>query len=571
MSHPDQINQLGVRPIVLAVDDVPENLSIISTMLSTLGVDVRVAANGPSAVRYASLEPRPDLILLDIMMPGMDGHEVLKQLRAQPETCDIPVIFVTALDSTHDEEIGLREGAVDYITKPIKPTVLRARVLAQLELKKARDLLSSQKAWLEQEVSRRVVENKQLESRLQIALNTTGFGIFEHDYVKNRNEWSESFAQILGHSSALPTTTEALAIIHPEDRHLADEALLSPNDEFHFEEMRVQHRDGHWVWGELRGRILERDKDGKPTRVLGTMADISRRKLAEDELRLSSIVFSGISDGVCITDPQGNILLTNQAFSKVTGYEAAEAFGNNPRMLRSGVHGAEFYRDLWETISRHGNWQGEITNRRKDGELVREWLSISAVKDSSGRLTNYVGIFSDLSEREAAAEHIQYLSSYDPLTNLPNRNLFTDRLNQALINAHRFDRETAVILLDLDRFRIINDTLGPPVGDEILVEVSRRLNLQVREGDTIGRRSGNEFGFVMANLSHERDVIALAQRMLDAITVPFTIAGQSIVITASIGISVSPRNGSETDALLKSADAALLRAKQAGRNNFRCY
>lgn len=571
MSHPDRGSQAGTKPIVLVVDDLPDNLSTISEMLSSLGVDVRVAASGQLAIRYASLEPRPDLILLDIMMPGMDGHEVLKKLRSQADTRDIPVIFVTALDTTHDEEIGLQEGAVDYITKPIKPAVLRARVLSQLELKMARDLLIGQKAWLEQEVSRRLAENKQLESRLQVALDTTGFGVWEHDYSSDHNEWSTSLAQTLGRTTGPATATEALAIIHPEDRHLSDEALLAQRDEFHFEEMRMQHLDGHWVWTEVRGRVLQRDKDGKPIRALGTMADISRRKSAEAEHRLSSIVFSGISDGVCITDPQGQILLTNQAFTNVTGYSTAETLGNNPRLLRSGVHGAEFYRDMWETITRHGNWQGEITNRRKDGELVREWLSISAVRDCGGRLTNFVGIFSDLSEREAAAERIQYLSSFDPLTNLPNRNLLTDRLNQALINAHRFNRETAVILLDLDRFRLINDTLGPPVGDEILVEIARRLNLQVREGDTIGRRSGNEFGFVMANISQERDVIALAQRMLDAITVPFAIAGQSIVITASIGISVSPRNGSTTDSLLKSADAALLRAKKAGRNTFRFY
>jgi diguanylate cyclase (GGDEF)-like protein len=235
------------------------------------------------------------------------------------------------------------------------------------------------------------------------------------------------------------------------------------------------------------------------------------------------------------------------------------------------VHGPEFYRDLWDSINRHGSWQGEITNRRKDGELITEWLSISAVRDASDALTHYVGIFSDLSEREAAAERIQYLSSYDPLTNLPNRNLFADRLSQSLINAERFDRETAVILLDLDRFRFVNDTLGPPSGDRILVEVARRLNLQVRDGDTVGRRSGNEFGFVMANLGHERDVIALAKRMLDAIAEPFEINGQSLVVTASIGICVSPRNGTQPDALLKSADAALVRAKAAGRNTFRFY
>ncbi len=574
MTQQDNKNQGQSKPIVLIVDDVPDNLSAISEMISDLGVDVRVANSGPVAIRYARLAPHPDLILLDVMMPEMDGHAVLRTLRADAETRDIPVIFVTALNDPENEERGIAEGAVDYITKPINAAILGSRVKSQLELKRARDVMAGQKAWLEQEVARRMAENIQLETRLQVALATSGFGIWEHDHERGTNQWSPSLARILGLNEGPATIAACFEMIHPEDlgRILqGKEAPPSRGDELPVEELRMRHADGHWVWMEERGRILRRDADGKPALVLGTMADISRRKASEAEHRLASVVFTGISDGICITDANADILLTNPAFSKVTGYSSSEALGKNPRILRSGTHGPEFYRDMWDAISRHGNWQGEITNRRKDGELVSEWLNISAVSDQNGRLTNYVGVFSDLSERHAAAERIQYLSSYDPLTNLPNRSLFADRLSQALINAHRYNRETAVILLDLDRFRFINDTLGPPVGDEILIEVARRLNLQVREGDTIGRRSGNEFGFVMANLSHERDTIALAQRILDAIAVPFEVGGHSISMTASIGVSLAPRNGNDVDTLMKGADAALLRAKKSGQNLFRFY
>ena len=574
MTDQDNKTQGPGRPIVLIVDDVPDNLCTISEMISDLGVDVRVANSGPVAIRYARLAPQPDLILLDVMMPGMDGHAVLKALRADGETNQIPVIFVTALDDPDSEERGIQEGAVDYITKPINPAVLGIRVKAQLELKRARDIVAGQKAWLEQEVARRVAENVQLDTRLQIALATSGFGIWEHDHERGTSQWSPSLSRILGLNEGPATISASIELVHPEDRSAVLERMeagTDKGDEIHVDELRMRHADGHWVWMEARGRILRRDAQGKPLLTLGTMADISRRKAAESEHRLSSVVFTGISDGVCITDANADILLTNQAFSKVTGYDASEALGKNPRLLRSGVHSPEFYRDMWEAISRHGNWQGEITNRRKDGELVTEWLNISAVHDKNGRLTNYVGVFSDLSERHAAAERIQYLSSFDPLTNLPNRSLFADRLGQALISAHRFNRETAVILLDLDRFRFINDTLGPPIGDGILVEVARRLNLQVRDGDTVGRRSGNEFGFVMANLSHERDTIALAQRMLDAIAVPFEVGEHAISVSACIGVSVAPRNGNDVDALIKSADAALLRAKKSGQNTFRFY
>ncbi|UCV18620.1 EAL domain-containing protein [Ferribacterium limneticum] len=574
MTHQDNKTQGPGKPIVLIVDDVPDNLAAISEMISNLGVDVRVANSGPVALRYARLPPHPDLILLDVMMPEMDGHEVLRALRADGETCDIPVIFVTALDDPENEERGIHEGAVDYITKPINPAILGIRVKAQLELKRARDMVAGQKAWLEQEVARRVAENTQLDARLQVALATSGFGIWEHDHERGSNQWSPSLSRILGLTEGPTTIAATLELIHPEDRNAIAQSMEDQpghGDEIHVEELRMRHADGHWVWMEARGRILRRDAQGKAALVLGTMADISRRKTADAEQRLSSVVFTGISDGVCITDANSEILLTNQAFSKVTGYSSSEALGKNPRILRSGVHGPEFYRDMWEAINRHGNWQGEITNRRKDGELVTEWLNISAVRDRRGNLTNYVGVFSDLSERHAAAERIQYLSSFDPLTNLPNRSLFADRLGQALISAHRFNRETAVLLLDLDRFRFINDTLGPPVGDAILIEVARRLNLQVRDGDTIGRRSGNEFGFVMANLSHERDTIALAQRMLDAIAVPFEVGEHTIAITACIGVAVAPRNGNDVDALMKCADAALLRTKKSGQNTFRFY
>jgi diguanylate cyclase (GGDEF)-like protein/PAS domain S-box-containing protein len=574
MTHRDNETRSASKPIVLIVDDVPDNLSAISEMIGSLGVDVRVANSGPVAIRYARLLPRPDLILLDVMMPVMDGHEVLRILKADTETCDIPVIFVTALDDPGNEERGIQEGAVDYITKPINPAVLGIRVKAQLELKRARDSVAGQKAWLEQEIARRVAENVQLDARLQIALATSGFGIWEHDHERGVAQWSTSLSRILGMSEGPTTIDASFELIHPEDRDAivqCMEASPEQGDEIRVDEVRMRHADGHWVWMEARGRILSRDAQGRPALAMGTMADISRRKAAEAEQVLSSVVFTGISDGICITDSNCQILLTNNAFSKVTGFSASDALGQNPRVLRSGVHGEAFYREMWDAISRQGNWQGEITNRRKDGELISEWLNISAVRDANGRLTHYVGIFSDLSERHASAERIQYLSSFDPLTNLPNRNLFSDRLGQALITAHRFNRETAVILLDLDRFRFINDTLGPPVGDEILIEVARRLNTQVRDGDTIGRRSGNEFGFVMASLGQERDAIALAQRMLDAIAIPIEVGGHSINLTACIGVSVAPRDGNDVDTLLKCADAALLRAKKCGQNAFRFY
>ena len=289
------------------------------------------------------------------------------------------------------------------------------------------------------------------------------------------------------------------------------------------------------------------------------------------EPRLSEVVLAGIKDGVLITDANSNILMVNEAFVRLTGYSENEVRGRNPSMLKSGLHSTDFYRNLWAELLCKDMWEGEITNRRKGGQLLTEWLKVSAIRGQQGEICNFVGIFSDLSERKEAANRIQYLATYDPLTDLPNRTLFADRLSQALMNTRRYKRQTAVILLDLDRFRTINDTLGPPVGDQVLVEVGRRLQLQVREGDTVGRRGGNEFGFVMANVAHEHDAITLAQRMLDAVARPFEVAGSSLSLTASIGISVAPRDGDDAEKLVQAADIALARAKASGRNAFRFY
>lgn len=562
------------RPVVLAVDDQAVNLAVASAMLEALNVDIRVAESGPAALRYAELAPQPDLILLDVMMPDMDGHEVLARLRANPRTSNIPVIFVTALGSPTDERSGLQEGAVDYIAKPLQAEIFRARVQTHLDLKMTRDRLARQNANLEQEIERRMAENSRLGARLQMTLSASGLGIWEYRYADDRMDCNQDLCTMLGVTPAPVDLATVLNLIHPEDRVRIEEILHAPphpGADVAIEEFRMRHAKGHWLWLEGRGQALELDAQGKPRLMGGTIADISQRKQVETEQQLASVVFTGINDGICITDPEGRILLVNHAFTRVTGYSSEESIGNTPSMLKSGMHGEAFYRALWEALIRHDVWQGEITNRRRNGELVTEWLSISAVRDKAGHLTHYVGLFSDLSERQEAAERIQYLSSYDPLTDMPNRNLLSDRLAQALITAHRFERQTAIFVLDIDRFRMVNESFGPPTGDLLLQEVARRLKLQVRDGDTVGRRSGTEFGFVMANLGHEQDAIALAQRMLESIAVPFSVHEQSLTLTASIGISLSPRDGTNADELLKTADIALARAKQAGRNTFRFY
>ena len=560
----------GRRPVILVVDDQPLNLTAITDIVRSFGCEVRAAGNGATALRYAAIDPRPDLILLDVMMPGMDGHQVLAALRAQADTRDIPVMFVTALDTPEDEETGLHEGAADYITKPIQPAVLRARIEIQLELQRARRQLAAQNQWLEQEVGRRVEQNRVLQQRLELTLEASGLAVWEYLPDHGSLHWSRGMAAIFGLPAAPATLDDWLAMFEEEDGFRLRRTIEAGQD-LPAGEFRMQPGENDRRWVEIRGKALNSTVDGQKTTFSGILADITDRRQVATMQRLAATVLAGINDGIVITDRHASILMVNQAVSRITGYEAGEMIGRNPSMLKSGAHTPAFYRNLWATLDRNENWQGEITNRRKDGSLVSEWLNILPVHDEQGKLTNYIGIFSDLSERKEAATRIQYLATFDPLTDLPNRNLFSDRLNQALSNMRRYRRQTAVILLDLDRFRSINDTLGPPVGDEVLIEVGRRLQLQVREGDTVGRRGGNEFGFIMANVAHEHDTIALVQRMLDAVTAPFEIGGTRFSLTASMGISIGPRDSEDADQLLKAADMALARAKAAGRNGFRFY
>ena len=280
-------------------------------------------------MRYARLAPQPDLILLDIMMPGMDGRAVLAELLKDPQTAHIPVIFVTALGDAEDEERGLEEGAVDYIAKPIKPAVLRARVRAQLEIKRSRELQANQQQWLAAEVQRRVSENAQLEAKLQLTMASTGFGVCEIDHTTGRLDWNESLCQIFGVAKGPEDPRRFLAMVHPEDRSQVENCLnsLQSGCGIAHAEYRAQKADGSWIWVEGRGKVIAVDAAGQALRSVGVMCDITVRKTAEADRLLASAVLQGISDGVCVTDAKSNILLINEAFSQVTGYAQDEVLG----------------------------------------------------------------------------------------------------------------------------------------------------------------------------------------------------------------------------------------------------
>lgn len=293
--------------------------------------------------------------------------------------------------------------------------------------------------------------------------------------------------------------------------------------------------------------------------------------LSEVERRLSAAVFDNSSDAIVVTDRNNLIISVNPAFSEITGFPREEVVGKNPKMFSAGRQPPEFYTHMWHELDKFGKWSGEIWNRRKSGELYPEWLSISTVKDNKGDITHYVGIFSDITERKQAEERVRHLAHYDALTDLPNRTLFHDRLQQALIQAQRNHEQVAVMFIDLDRFKVINDTLGHGIGDLLLQSVAQRLTHCVRQGDTVCRQGGDEFVILLPKIGRAEDAALVAQKVLDSISRPFSLEGHELHISSSIGISFFPNDGVTVDVLMKNADVAMYRAKELGRNNYQFY
>ncbi len=412
------------------------------------------------------------------------------------------------------------------------------------------------------------------ESLLKEAQQLAHLGYWELDLFTGHLTWSEEAFHIFEMD---PVTTplkydDFIALVHPDDRASVDRVYKDSLDagEAYDIEHRLQFPDGNVKWVHERS-LHYYDEEGKPLRSLGTVQDITAQRQIDEQLRLAANVFENSLNGIMITDAHARIIKINQVFSEVMGYTEDEVVGHKPNLFKSGHHDGRFYHKLWTTLKREGKWQGEIWDRRKDGDIVPLWQNISSVRDHGGRVIRYISVFYDLSEQKQNAEHIHHLAYYDALTDLPNRQLFRERCEHSLEQAQRDNQTVAVLFLDLDRFKHVNDSLGQPVGDELLRMVAQRLKDNLRHCDTVARLGGDEFIILLENSPTPFDTEGVARKILRALDEPFWVHGYKLEIGTSIGISFYPTDGNDSTTLIKHADLAMYQAKEQGRGNFQFY
>ncbi len=341
----------------------------------------------------------------------------------------------------------------------------------------------------------------------------------------------------------------------------------------------IQH-ESHWITVAGRKRIIRwtrtvvTDDRGEVRYFIANGIDVTEIKADEAELRLAASVFRNTSEAVVVADAEAHILSVNPAFTELTGYTASEVVGKNPRLVKSGRHDQQFYRTMWTDLLATGEWRGEIWNRRKNGETFLAWQTISAVRDDSGSIIRFVSVFSDITELHLKDEQLRHQAYHDALTGLPNRLLLQDRLAQGIEAARRHRTALALLFIDLDRFKEVNDNLGHDVGDMVLVEVASRIHSALRRSDTVARLGGDQFVVVVhdvATSGEVTEVTEVAEKLLARIVMPMRLNGHSVEVGASIGIALFSRNGSDVTSLMKAADAAMYQAKAAGRSCFRFF
>src|SRR5690606_36267569 len=417
---------------------------------------------------------------------------------------------------------------------------------------------------------------REREERLKLALWGSGDEFWDWN-VRDNSLFRLGADQLLGLRNEHRVSTDdwRSRAVHPEElprvQRLLQEHIVG-RTEFFESEHRIRNADGQWVWVRSRGKVVARDEAGNPLRIAGTARDISASRRAERERRIASEVLKSMGEAVAVADLEFRFVSVNPAFSRMTGYEEDEVRGQPTALLDSPQHSPEYYQRVRESVEQTGHWQGEMWQRRKDGEEFLGWIELSEVRDAHGVRTHFVAVVGDITDKKRAEQELRYLANYDTLTGLPNRTLLAERLARAVVRARRQDTRVAVLFLDLDRFKDVNDSMGHAAGARILKAAAARLLTPVRETDTVARLGGDEFTVVLEDITDVETAEEVARKLIMAFGEPLDLDGRGdVVISPSIGISLYPDHGLVPTDLLKFADTAMYQAKDRGRNTWQVY
>ncbi|PKU25483.1 EAL domain-containing protein [Telmatospirillum siberiense] len=499
------------------------------------------------------------LVLSDYNVPGMSFEDNLPLFR---KLCpDTPILLVSGNVGEEKAVELLKRGVWDFV---LKENLTRLVPSVERCLREADDRAARRAA--EEELRRS-------EERLRLALTASKTGVWEWNIHSHETFWSEECLKIANMQTSTPVLRDFMKLLHPDDAPWVKREIahcLAARKTFSAE-FRIISSTGETRWVSNLGQP-HYNGSNRPIRMVGTVQDITERRESEAQLRRSAAVFTNTQEGVTITDIEGTILAVNPAVCSITGYDEQELIGSNMRVVRSGRHDKAFYRRIFETIAVDGFWQGEMWNRRKNGEIFPAWLTISSVRDEGGRTFNYVGTFTDISRIKQSERQLEHLAHHDPLTDLPNRLLLRSRLDHAIDRTTRDGGQGALLFLDLDRFKNVNDSLGHPAGDLLLQMVAERLLSRLRETDTLARLGGDEFAVLIEDLPSPQEAASVAQSLIEEMKRPFLLLdGHKLYVGTSIGISIFPDDGNASDPIIRNADAALYQAKGGGRATFRFY
>lgn len=488
----------------------------------------------------------------------------IAELVAKPDLADLPA-HLARLDQEQFIRREWQLRRVDGRVVSVELTTERMRDGRYVAF--GRDLSTQKQAQVD-------LQNR--ERQLARVLEGSDQGYWDWNLQTNTFQVSARWEQMLGYAPGeMDVRVENWpALVHPDDLPLATASIerhLSGQAPFHEVAFRMRTKSAAWRWILTRGRVVEWDKHGQPLTMSGTHTDITERKIFELAQQQANVVFDRSYDGIMVISADRVITKVNDAFTRITGYNADEAVGRAIAILASAQHEPQFYREMWHSIRQHDFWRGELTDLRKNGESYTVLLSISAVRDAAGQIQHYIGVFSDISQIKAHEAELDKVANYDPLTGAPNRRLLSDRLKQSIVHAVRCGKSCAVCFLDLDGFKAINDQHGHETGDLLLIAITERLRGVLRADDTLARIGGDEFVLLLAEIHTPEECTLILDRVLSVVSQALRIGELLIHTSASIGVSLYPQDNVDPDTLLRHADQAMYLAKEAGKNRYQLF